>query len=113
MTRNILIVSAAEVECEQIFNTAEAVYDHRKSFNSKIFFALMMIRFHDRNENLQAKFDENLLIEKDLTYQNIEKKMKKRVNELKDVYNKLYINDDNENDVENDTTTRVSTAIRY
>ncbi len=47
MTRDILIVSTAKVECEKMFNTARIVYDNHKSYNSKTFFALMMIRFHD------------------------------------------------------------------
>ncbi len=63
MTRDNLAVSAADVECERIFNTAEALYDHRKSYNSIIFFALMMIRFHDQKKNSQAKLNADLTVE--------------------------------------------------
>jgi hypothetical protein len=35
------------------------------------------------------------------------------MNELKNVYDKLYINDDDENEVVRKTTIRTFTAIRY
>ncbi len=82
MSRDELIVSAANVECERIFNIVEALYDHRKSYNSIIFFALMMIRFHDQKKNSQTKLNADLAVEKKLIIENLNKKMKKRVNEL-------------------------------
>jgi hypothetical protein len=59
MSRNMLIVSAANVECERIFNIVETLYDHRKSYKSNIFFALMMIRFHNKKKftnEIKCKF---------------------------------------------------------
>jgi uncharacterized protein Veg len=112
MTRDILIVSTAEIKCERVFNTAEVVYDHYKSYNSKTFSALMMIRFHDWNENLQTKLNANLLTKKNLTNKNMKKKMKKRMFELKNVYNKLYINENDENDFALSTTAWVLIEIR-
>ncbi len=113
MTRDNLAVSAAGVECERIFNTAEALYDHRKSYNSIIFFALMMIRFHDQKKNSQTKLNTDLTIEEEMIIENLNKKMKKRVSELQIVYNKHYINDDDddENDIFQNTSIRRSIAI--
>jgi hypothetical protein len=71
----------------------------------------MMIRFHDQNANAQTKLNANLLTEKDLSNKNMKKKMKKRMNELKNIYDKLYINDD-ENEIMRNATTRVFIAIR-
>ncbi len=72
----------------------------------------MMIRFHDQNANAQTKLNADFLTKKDLSNKDMKKKMRKRVNELKDVYDKLYISDDDENKVVRDATTRVFTAIR-
>ncbi len=72
----------------------------------------MIIRFHDQNANAQANMNANLLTEKDLINKNMKKKRKRRVNELKNVYNKLYISDDDENEIVRDAITRVSTTIR-
>jgi hypothetical protein len=113
MTRDNLAVSAADVECERIFNTAEALYDHRKSYNSIIFFALMMIRFHDQKKNSQTKLNADLAVEEEMIIEDLNKKMKKRVSELQIVYNKHYISDDDddESDISQDTSTRRSIAI--
>ncbi len=112
MSRDVLIVSTADVECERIFNTAEALYDHRKSYNSIIFFALMMIRFHDQKKNSQTRLDADLAVEKKLIIEDLNKKIKKRVSELQIVYNKHYISDDDdESDIFQDTSTRKSIAI--
>jgi hypothetical protein len=113
MTRDNLAVSAANVECERIFNIVEALYDHRKSYNSIIFFALMMIRFHDQKKNSQTKLNTDLTIEEEMIIENLNKKMKKRVSELQIVYNKHYINDDDddENDIFQNTSIRRSIAI--
>jgi hypothetical protein len=43
----------------------------------------------------------------------MKKKMKKRMNELKDVYDKLYISDDDEEKVVRETTARAFTTIRF
>jgi hypothetical protein len=72
----------------------------------------MMIRFHDQNANAQAKLNADFLTKKNLSNKNMKKKMKKRMNELKDVYDKLYISDDDENEIVRDATTRVFIAIR-
>ncbi len=62
----------------------------------------MIIRFHDQNANAQAKLNADLLTKKDLINKNMKKKMKRRVNELKNVYDKLYISDDDEKKVVRD-----------
>jgi hypothetical protein len=112
MSRDVLIVSAANVKCEQIFNIVETLYDHRKSYNSIIFFALMMIRFHDQKKNLQTRLNADLAIEEKLIIKDLNKKMKKRINELQIVYNKHYINDDDdESDISQNTSIRKSIAI--
>jgi hypothetical protein len=109
----MLTISAADVNCERVFNFAEALYDHRKSYNSTIFFAMMMIRFHDQKKNSQAKLNADLAIEEKMINEDLNKKMKKRVSELQIVYNELYISDDDEEDDNSqDTSTRRSTAIR-
>ncbi len=113
MTRDVITVSIAEVECERIFNVAETLYNHRKSYNSKIFFAYMMIRFHDQNVNAQTKLNANFLTKKDKIIQDMKEKMKKRMNKLKDVYDKLYISDDDEEKVVRKTTIRTFTTIRF
>ncbi len=82
MSRDLLIVSAANVECERIFNIVETLYDHRKLYNSIIFFALMMIRFHYQKKNSQTKLNADLTIKEKLIIENLNKKMKKRINEL-------------------------------
>jgi hypothetical protein len=113
MTRDILIVSAANMKCERVFNTAKAIYDHRKFFNLVIFFAYMMIRFHDQKKNSQARLDANLTTKKKMSIEDREKKMKKRISELQIVYNKIYINDDEEKDVvSQDMITRKALSIR-
>jgi hypothetical protein len=111
MTRDILVVSAADVNCERVFNTAKTLYDHRKTYNSTIFFAYMMMRFHDQKKNLQAKLDVDLSIKK-MTHEDLEKKMKKRVNELQHVYDERYISNDEEDDNTSNTNALKSTKIR-
>jgi hypothetical protein len=64
MTRDFLIVSTADVRDERMFNTAKALYDHRKTYNSIIFFAYMMMRFHDQKRNLQTKLNVDLSTKK-------------------------------------------------
>ncbi len=113
MTRDFITVLVAEVECERVFNVVKALYDHRKSYNSKIFFAYMMIRFHDQNVNAQTKLNADFLTKEDKIIQNMKKKMKKRMNELKNVYDKLYISDDDEKKVVRKTTTQTFTTIRF
>ncbi len=112
MIRDVLIVSTTKMKCERIFSNIEMLYHHHSSFNSKTFFAYMMIRFHDQNANAQTKLNANLFAKDDLSTQNMKKTMKKRVNELKNVYDKIYISDDNENDIIQNATTRVFIAIR-
>ncbi len=72
----------------------------------------MMIRFHDQNANAQAKLNANFLTENDLNHQDMKKKMNKRMNELKNVYDKLYISDDDENEIVRNATIRTFTTIR-
>jgi hypothetical protein len=97
MTRDFLIVSAANVKCERIFNIAKTLYDYRKTYNSIIFFAYIMMRFHDQKKNLQTKLNVNLSMKKEMITEDLNKKMKKRVHELQQIYNKRYINE-NENE---------------
>jgi hypothetical protein len=47
MTRDILAVSTTDVKYERVFSVVETIYDHHKNFNLEIFFAMMMIRFHN------------------------------------------------------------------
>jgi hypothetical protein len=108
MTRDHLTISTAKVNCERVFNIAEALYDHRKSYNSTIFFAIMMIRFHDE-KNLQTKLNVDLSLEEKMINENHDKKMQKRKSELQNVYNKRYINDE-ENENEDNIT--LNTSIR-
>jgi hypothetical protein len=112
MSRDVLIVSAANVECERIFNIVETLYDPRKSYNLIIFFILMMIRFHDQKKNSQARLNANLAVEEKLIIEDLNKKMKKRVCELQIVYNKHYISDDDdESDIFQNTSIRKSITI--
>ncbi len=76
MTRDVLTISTANVNCERVFNITEAIYDHRKSFNFVIFFAYMMMRFHDQQYNSQAKLNANLMKKKKMSIENREKKIK-------------------------------------
>jgi hypothetical protein len=73
----------------------------------------MMIRFHDQNVNAQTKLNANFLTKKDKIIQDMKEKMKKRMNKLKDVYDKLYISDDDEEKVVRKTTIRTFTTIRF
>jgi dihydroorotase len=73
----------------------------------------MMIRFHDQNVNAQTKLNADFLTKEDKIIQNMKKKMKKRMNELKNVYDKLYISDDDEKKVVRKTTTQTFTTIRF
>jgi high-affinity K+ transport system ATPase subunit B len=111
ITRDFLAISAADVECERVFNTAKALYDHRKTYNSIIFFAYMMMRFHDQKKNLQTKLDVDLSIEEKMSHEDLDKKMKKRVNELQHVYNERYISDDEDED-DSSSKTNVSRSIK-
>ncbi len=114
MTRDILAVSAADVNCERVFSTAKALYDHRKTYNSITFSAYMMMRFHDQKENLQAKLNVDLLTEEKMTQKDLEKEMKKRTNELQHVYHERYISDnEDENDVASISSVSRSTKIRH
>ncbi len=73
----------------------------------------MMIRFHDQKKNSQTRLNANLTTKEKMNIENREKKMKKRVSELKVVYNKLYINDDDEkNVISQNTIIRKITMIR-
>jgi hypothetical protein len=82
MTRDFLTVSTTDVKCERIFNTAKALYDHRKTYNSIIFFAYMMMRFHDQKKNLQTKLNVDLSMKKEIITEDLNMKMKKRINKL-------------------------------
>jgi hypothetical protein len=109
MTRDHVAISATEVNCERVFNIAKALYDHRKSYNSTIFVAIMMIRFHDQKKNLQAKLDVDLSLEEKMINENRDKEMQKRESELQNVYNERYINDEEDEDDKNITS---NTSIR-
>jgi hypothetical protein len=82
MTRDFLIVSAANVKCERVFNIAKTLYDHRKTYNLIFFFAYIMMRFHDQKKILQTKLNVDLSMKKEMIIENFNKKMKKRVHEL-------------------------------
>ncbi len=82
MTRDYLVVSTANVKCERVFNTAKTLYDHRKTYNSIIFFAYIMMRFHDSKKNLQTKLNVDLSMKKEMIIEDLNKKMKKSVHEL-------------------------------
>ncbi len=110
MTRDFLAVLAADVRCERVFNTAKTLYDHSKTYNSIIFFAYMMIRFHDQKKNLQAKLNVDLSIKKEMITEDLNKKMKKRVHELQQMYNERYINE-NENEDINSQDTNIQKLI--
>jgi hypothetical protein len=69
-------------KCEQIFNIAESLYDHLKSYNSIIFFVLMMIQFHEQKKNSQTRLNADFAIEEKLIIEDLNKKMIKRINEL-------------------------------
>jgi hypothetical protein len=115
MTRDHLAVSAAEVNCERVFNIAEALYDHRKSYNSTTFFAIMMIRFHDQKKNLQTKLNVDLSLEEKMINENRDKEMQKGESELQNVYNERYISDEEDEDEDNitsNTSIRKMTTIR-
>ncbi len=85
MTRNVLTISTTNVNCERVFNIVEAVYDHRKSFNLVIFFAYMMMRFHDqKKKNSQTKLNANLMTKEKMSIEDRETKMKKRVKRIAD-----------------------------
>jgi hypothetical protein len=75
MTRDHLTISTAKMNCERVFNIAEILYDHRKSYNSTTFFAIMMIRFHDQKKNLQTKLNVDFSLEKKMINENRDKKM--------------------------------------
>ncbi len=77
MTRNVITILIAEIECERVFNVAKALYNHRKSYNSKIFFAYMMIRFDDQNFNAQTKLNADFLTKENKIIQDMKKKDEK------------------------------------
>ncbi len=113
MTRDFLAVSAADVRCERVFSTAKALYDHRKTYNSIIFFAYMMMRFHDQKKNLQAKLNVDLSMKKEMIIEDLNKKMKKRVHELQQVYSERYISENENEDINSqDTNTQRLIMIR-
>jgi hypothetical protein len=115
MTRDHLTISTAEMNCERVFNIAETLYDHRKSYNSTTFFAIMMIRFHDQKKNLQTKLNVDFSLEKKMINENRDKKVQKRKNELQNVYNERYISDEKNEDEDNitlNTSIRKMTTIR-
>ncbi len=111
MTRDFLIVSTADVKCERIFNTTKALYDHRKTYNSIIFFAYMMMRFHDQKKNLQAKLNVDLSTEEKMTLEDLNQEMNKRTTELQNVYHERYISD-NENEDDISSNSNASKAIK-
>jgi hypothetical protein len=113
MTRDFLAVSAADVKCERVFNTAKALYDHRKIYNSITFFAYMMMRFHDQKKNLQAKLDVDLSTKEKMTLENLNQEMKKRAKELQHVYHEHYISDnEDEDDILSNSSASRSSKIR-
>jgi hypothetical protein len=113
MTRDFLIVSTADVKCERMFNTARALYDHRKTYNSTIFFAYMMMRFHDQKKNLQAKLNVDLSTEKKMTLEDLNQEMNKRTTELQNVYHERYISDnENEDDISSNSSASKAIKIR-
>ncbi len=116
MTRDHLTISTTKVNCERVFNIAKALYNHRKSYNLTIFFAIIMIWFHDQKKNLQAKLDVDLSLEEKMINKNRDKEMQKRENELQNVYNERYINDEkneDENNITSNTSTQKVTTIRW
>ncbi len=94
MTRDVLAILVVEVECERIFNVAEASYDHRKRYNSKTFFVLMLMRFFDQKKNVQERLNVDLEINEQLTHEKLIREMKQRELNMRDAYNTQYISDD-------------------
>ena len=56
MTKNILTVFAAKMNCEKMFSIANNFYHRRNSYDSKTCSILMMIRCHDENQNKKLRF---------------------------------------------------------
>jgi hypothetical protein len=113
MTRDFLIVSTANVKCERMFNTAKTLYDHRKTYNSIIFLAYMMMRFHDQKKHLQTKLNVDLSTKKKMTLEDLNQKMNKRTTKLQNVYHERYINDnENENDISSNSSVLKTIKIR-
>ncbi len=94
MTRDVLTIFTAEVECERVFNVAEACYDHRKRYNSNTFSALMLVRFFEQKKNAQERLDVDFEVNEELTHEELIREMKRREFDIRDAYNTQYINDD-------------------
>ena len=71
MTRDILIMLTIEIDCERMFNIANAFYDHCRSYNSIIFDVIMMIRCYNQKKN---EMNEKLTIMKNLITKQLQKK---------------------------------------
>ncbi len=59
MLCNILTVSAANVKCERVFNIAKTMYDHRKTYDSIIFFRIdnnAISRFKKIRNEIKCRF---------------------------------------------------------
>ena len=90
MTRDLLIVSTIEINCERVFNIANALYDHRRSYNFIIFNVIMMIRCHNQKKN---EMNEKLTTTKNLIMKQLQKEMKTRVKKFQIAFELKYIND--------------------
>ena len=106
MTKNILIVFVAKMNCEKMFNIIDNFYNRRNLYNSKTFSILMMIRCYDKNQNKKLKFHVDLNKNNDdiFSKKSLKMKMKIYLNSLKIFRFAKYINDekfdidDNQND---------------
>jgi hypothetical protein len=94
MTRDVLTILAIEVEWERVFNVAKTSYNHRKQYNSKTFFVLMLMRFFDQKKNVQKRLNIDLEINEQLTHEKLIREMKRRELNMRNAYNTQYINDD-------------------
>ena len=90
MTRDLLIVSTIEINCERMFSIASAFYDHRRLYNSIIFSVIMMICCHNQKKN---EMNEKLTTAKNLIMKQLQKEMKTRVKKLQATSKLKYIND--------------------
>jgi hypothetical protein len=113
MARDILAVPAAGVGCERIFSVAGSIYDHRKNFNPETFFVMMMIRFHDQKENADAVWHLDLEEHESMSVESINLEMQKRHEDLVEVFQKVYISDEEgeEDEEVRDVTTNVGSTI--
>ena len=60
MTKNIIIVFVAKINCEKMFNIVDNFYNCRNLYNSKTFLILMMMHCYDKNQNKKLKFHVDL-----------------------------------------------------